>query len=1078
MLATKPSKGKTKKEKLAEEIAKAIGAGRPMAVETVDFSDPNRAKTCLEVDFPIVPLNEIAAIEGKGSGALKPVYQVMKWWARRRSTVFRALLLAAARAAPADPAKAARAVWDGYYGNYQVHGDLSRLRVGDIFMGGGTTVVEAARLGMDVYGCDLNPLAWLVVKNELADLDPSAVESLFQAIESEVKPQLIPFYTCVCPRGHRGKWIAVSTGELMADSFDPVLLKPEERGRFVYQGPEIAYVFWAKHGHCQVKGCGHRTPIVGSPVIAAKTITVKYWPDVRCPRCESVFDVESAEARLAQGAAFIVAETERPFTLIGPDASVQCPTCGHNDRYPNLSTTGGDKRIELTVLIHPRWFAGGPGLEPDGSIYGGSADDDLESTLDWFESRSAHCDIVEVRGQLPDVVRCPITGDLFRPSEGTIGKRSSFICGACGTEQTVLESTKQQHSTAPVAAYAFQGYCPECDRVGTPNSGRFFAAMKNVHQIAAAEREWRERKDTDLSGFWPTSEIPFGHETHQRRPLPEHGYTHFWKMFNARQLLVHSQILRAIERTGEHPWEVREIVLGAFQQYLRNQNMFAFWNMQRALEPHFSNNNYHPKTMVVENCVFSHLGRGSWTACTEAIIESLEWRRNPWDIVSTGQIEKALPAYRKHAASSEKVLIGDSPIPNAVVECRSATDLSSLPSGSFDLIITDPPFGDNIQYSELADFFYVWLRLVLKKHYPEFQPQYCPKTLEAVANRARHPDDPDNFYKRILTDCWKEAIRLLKPAGMLAFTFHHSEDEPWVAVLESLFEAGFFIEATYPIRSDETKGEGQFGSQKIEYDIIHVCRKRDRAPQTVSWARMRREALREVRLVSELLELHQKEGLPAGDVKVIKRGKALEYFSRHYGKVYVDEGKEFTVRDALIGINQLLDEESGGGKEPPPTNAEPMTRQFLRLFDGVTQQPRDQMQKLLRGTTIDPAEYEARGWCKETQKVYHLVSAEEIAKDWFGKHRRKLTADYDQSMVLIGASFPQSGINVMDTLNNDNFRPHPALGRLLKWHINHGATSPVRNAATIASQIYSTWDAQNQDKTSQMKLFFDDGEEG
>ena len=49
---------------------------------------------------------------------------------------------------------------------------------------------------------------------------------------------------------------------------------------------------------------------------------------------------------------------------------------------------------------------------------------------------------------------------------------------------------------------------------------------------------------------------------------------------------------------------------------------------------------------------------------------------------------------------------------------------------------------------------------------------------------------------------------MLKPGGILAFTFHHSEDEPWVGVLESLFDAGFYLEATYPIRSDETKGEG------------------------------------------------------------------------------------------------------------------------------------------------------------------------------------------------------------------------------------------------------------------------------
>src|SRR5882762_884395 len=106
------TKGKSKKELLTEQNAAAVGAGREAAVETVDFSDPNRPKTCLEVDFPIVPINQIAAIEGKGSGALKPIYQVSKWWARRRSTVFRSMLLAAAMKSPDDESKAAKAVWD------------------------------------------------------------------------------------------------------------------------------------------------------------------------------------------------------------------------------------------------------------------------------------------------------------------------------------------------------------------------------------------------------------------------------------------------------------------------------------------------------------------------------------------------------------------------------------------------------------------------------------------------------------------------------------------------------------------------------------------------------------------------------------------------------------------------------------------------------------------------------------------------------------------------------------------------------------------------------------------------------
>ena len=81
----------TKAEQIAAEVGKAIGAGRAVAVETVDFNDPLRPKTCLEVDFPILPVNRVAQIEGNAG---KPIYQMSKWWARRRSSVFRSLLLA------------------------------------------------------------------------------------------------------------------------------------------------------------------------------------------------------------------------------------------------------------------------------------------------------------------------------------------------------------------------------------------------------------------------------------------------------------------------------------------------------------------------------------------------------------------------------------------------------------------------------------------------------------------------------------------------------------------------------------------------------------------------------------------------------------------------------------------------------------------------------------------------------------------------------------------------------------------------------------------------------------------------
>src|SRR5437016_3823765 len=192
----------TKKQDVAEEIARAVGAGRPVAIETVDFNDPARPKTCLEVDFPIVPVNHVAIIEGNAG---KPIYQMSKWWARRRSSVFRSTLLAAATKAPDDPAHAAKVVWDNYYANHQKKGAFKHLKVADIFMGGGTTLVEGSRLGMQMFGNDLNPVAWFVVKQEFAKVDIEEVKRLLADIEAEVKPQIMPYYYCDGPNGEKGK---------------------------------------------------------------------------------------------------------------------------------------------------------------------------------------------------------------------------------------------------------------------------------------------------------------------------------------------------------------------------------------------------------------------------------------------------------------------------------------------------------------------------------------------------------------------------------------------------------------------------------------------------------------------------------------------------------------------------------------------------------------------------------------------------------------------------------------------------------------------------------------------------------
>src|SRR4030042_736884 len=136
------------------------------------------SKRAIEEYFPIVEINRLAVPE---RNAFKPIYKMHKWFARRASSVFRAILLGATKPAGTD-------IMEDFYKDHTNDPDTKDKVILDPFMGGGTTVVEALRLGCKVIGIDLNPVAWFIVKTEVEPVDLDALRQAFDRLPERILP--------------------------------------------------------------------------------------------------------------------------------------------------------------------------------------------------------------------------------------------------------------------------------------------------------------------------------------------------------------------------------------------------------------------------------------------------------------------------------------------------------------------------------------------------------------------------------------------------------------------------------------------------------------------------------------------------------------------------------------------------------------------------------------------------------------------------------------------------------------------------------------------------------------------------
>jgi len=284
---------------------------------------------------------------------------------------------------------------------------------------------------------------------------------------------------------------------------------------------------------------------------------------------------------------------------------------------------------------------------------------------------------------------------------------------------------------------------------------------------------------------------------------------------------------------------------------------------------------------------------------------------------------------------------------------------------------------------------------------------------------------------------------------------------------------------------------GQFGAKGTEYDIIHVCRKRLEEPRQVSWPKMRQWVKGELFRLRPLLESFRSRGLSDADVRVVLRGKALEFFSRHYGTVMVNApgGEEavLSIRDALLGINQLLDESSSAPGDRPPSIVQPVVYQYLRLFGVKAAYSRDDVSKLLRGTAIQQRDFEHIGsspWIIEADKVITRVPIYDRFQKMVKRSRRELKTELDQSHVLIGAAMPaqdgDTSVNIEKELERETFLIRPGVEALLDWYSKTpaGPDEPgiPKAAATALQLLRAAFEAKRARMKQEDPSLFDEWE--
>jgi adenine-specific DNA methylase len=461
----------------------------------------------------------------------------------------------------------------------------------------------------------------------------------------------------------------------------------------------------------------------------------------------------------------------------------------------------------------------------------------------------------------------------FDPEKGTTA-RAKVICPCCGTGISADENRRQfQEGKAGQRMIAVVLNNPK-------KKGKTYrlATEKDLEVFREAEKYLDEKREKLMEewGFDPVPNEPMNTEDPTTVAGRGYGFTKWGDLFNSRQKLAlitfvekvrlaHKKMLA--EAGYDEDYEKAIITYLAFMisKLLDNFNTLCTWD-------NISENNWHlfrrqALPMVWDYFELNPLGTlvGNWSSFPRILMPLIN---------SLSFIEKF-----------------------ATVTQSSATSLP-YPDDYFDAVITDPPYYDNINYAELSDFFYVWLKRTVGDLYPElFATPLTPKSEEMVSNPVRQSgsNKAKEFFEDMISKSFKEMYRVLKPDGIACIVFAHKSTEAWETILNALISSGLYLTASWPIDTEMKVRLNAQETASLASSIYMVCRKRTER-KTAYFNEIKPEIERSIK---DKLDQFWNEGIEGADFFISAIGPAMEVFGR-YESVETPSGDK-------VSANELLD---------------------------------------------------------------------------------------------------------------------------------------------------------------------------